>query len=224
DQSARDFPSRLLGWNGGAVTMERDATHFGFVAEGQATIQWKRCCYTIGAGMYFCLPSGGKLTGEGRGIVMGRVGHTGLFQIGGPIEREGRLDFEDGCRETTLISAIKSGDPEVSLISQEPNHSQPMHWHTTSVYGMVISGSGRCELETGSVPLNSGMLFSIPAGLPHAFHVDANPLVAIGLLVTGRFSDRNVGHPVLRGRNTSTPPCDSTIAEMNAAQIGETSS
>ncbi|MEL6894862.1 MAG: hypothetical protein AAFP90_02025, partial [Planctomycetota bacterium] len=42
DQSDRDFPSRLLGWNGGDVTMERDATHFGFVAEGQATIQWKR--------------------------------------------------------------------------------------------------------------------------------------------------------------------------------------
>jgi len=43
--------------------------------------------------MYFFDSARGPRARESQGIVVSRIGHFGFFQIGGPVEESGRLNY-----------------------------------------------------------------------------------------------------------------------------------
>src|SRR5690349_14302323 len=90
DMRASEFPSQLLGWSGKALPLPPGSTHFGFVHEGNPTLQCAAGEFKLAPGMYFSVNGAGRIDGSGQGIVVSRLGYRGFFQIGGPIEPHGR--------------------------------------------------------------------------------------------------------------------------------------
>jgi len=89
DMSADGFPTVLSAWSDGALKLDNDATHFGYVYEGHPTLGHGAGAFTLAPGMYFSVPGEAMVDGDGQGIVVSRLGYDGFFQIGGPVEQRG---------------------------------------------------------------------------------------------------------------------------------------
>lgn len=174
-----------------------DATHYGFIASGEATIDHGNREDVLDAGMYFCVPGQAKMVGRGTGFVASRLGYQGLFQLGGPIESTGRLTYIDGCRDTLLIGPTLLGDPCLNLLHIPPNTQQTQHTHPTERLGMIAAGRGICRTPDEDLPLEPGRLFSIPAGGVHSFHTQEEPLLVIAWHPDSDFGPTNEDHPMI---------------------------
>jgi quercetin dioxygenase-like cupin family protein len=161
------FPSVLTTWHR-FVALPANATHFGFVTEGQAVLSWEHGSHPVPAGFYFAVPGGAELHG-GRGFVATRTDWLGLFSIGGPIESKGRLKYIDGCTDTLLIGPPRCGDPCLNLLHLPPGTDQTMHTHPSWRAGVIASGTGTCVTDATSWPLSSGQAFAIPPNTRHCF-------------------------------------------------------
>jgi quercetin dioxygenase-like cupin family protein len=175
--------SSMLAWSGSRnvranVGIEgTDATHFGYVYSGQVSLLHAGHAWHIHAGHYFCVPGSFELVeADGAGVVMRRDGWRGLFSIGGPVERKGRLRYIDRCSDTTVIQPVRRGDPCLNLLYFPPGVVQTAHTHPSDRLGVVLSGAGTCIARNGGVDrrfdLIPGMVFCIPAEGRHHFATD----------------------------------------------------
>lgn len=196
DFSADPFPTRLAAWSGAELPLAAGATHFGFVESGPARLRCASGEFALGAGLYFSVPGEGSLSG-GRGVVISRLAHRGLFQIGGPIEEKGRLRYIDGCTDSLLIAPIIKGDPCLNLLRIPPGTEQTRHTHPSLRAGIIVSGSGRCATPGGSVALTPGLIFAIPAGAEHSFHTGAEALRVIAFHPDSDFGPTHEDHPMV---------------------------
>jgi len=92
DLSDDAYPAQIRGWNGETVSLSGEATHYGLVTRGEAALTDPSGEWRLRAGMFFVLPGAGRVGGpDSAGLVISRLGYTGLWQIGGPPETRGRL-------------------------------------------------------------------------------------------------------------------------------------
>eukprot|EP00968_Pinguiococcus_pyrenoidosus_P010273 scaffold803_cov310-Pinguiococcus_pyrenoidosus.AAC.186 len=116
---------RLDVWGGISplACREEASTKFGFVLEGPATLRvdsgpLEQQSFQLQPEMYFSVPAActiqgagvmwqwlRKSTDAGRGFVAERLGYRGAFSLGGPIEKEGRLRYIDGCTDSVRSPA-----------------------------------------------------------------------------------------------------------------------
>lgn len=188
-----------MAWDSTQLVLE-SGTHFGFVFEGSATITFRESEYTLPSGMYFTIPGDGLVSPasrESKGIVMSRLNYTGFFQIGGPVEEKGRLQYIDGCTDSLLISPVMFGDPCLNLLHIPPHTKQTQHTHPSLRLGMIISGSGICKTPEMDFPLSPGTLFYIPAGGLHSFHTDSDALRVIAWHPDSDFGPTHENHPMV---------------------------
>jgi hypothetical protein len=102
------FPTALHAWRGTSLKLPDNGTHFGYIFRGGAILRCQAGEFVLQEKMYFCMP--GRLQLEnGEGIIITRLDYKGLFNLGGPIESQGRLRYIDGCTDTLLISPILQG-------------------------------------------------------------------------------------------------------------------
>ena len=163
--------------------------------------------------MYFSIPGDFQFTGEGKALVVTRLKFEGLFQIGGPIERTGRLRYIDGCSDTLLISPVVKGDACLNLLHIPPHTNQTQHTHPSVRAGVIFSGTGTCETPSGSHALNAGTLFSIPAGGQHSFHTGESDLLVIAYHPDSDFGPEHDDHPMVN-RTMVNGVSASKIAEI----------
>ena len=190
------FPSTLYCWDNAPLCMGADATFFGYVFEGTAVVASACGEYELSAGMYFCLPGRVRVRG-GRGIVMARLGFDGVFQIGGPIEPQGRLRYIDGCTDSLLIPPIRLGDPCLNLLCFPPGIDQTPHTHPSDRIGVVASGSGECETDECITELKAGMIFRIVAGGLHKFRTNDQGMRVIAYHPDSDFGPTDEVHPMI---------------------------
>ena len=89
--------------------------------------------------MTFALPRAGAVGGPGSaGLVISCPGYTGLFHLGGPLEREGRLRYIDGCSDTLLVSPPRRGDPCLNHLHGPPGTRQSPHTHPSARVGVRL--------------------------------------------------------------------------------------
>lgn len=127
--------------------------------------------YSIGAEMFFsgpgkfslCLNSGDEI------LLIHKSHYTGIFRLGGPIERQGRLNYIDDCTDSLLIAPLRKGDPCFNHLHFPRHISQTMHTHPTARIGVVARGSGRCVTPAGEYPLRAGMTWHLVPEQPHCF-------------------------------------------------------
>lgn len=170
------FSTLVSGWNDSRLQAERDATHFGFVGSGPATLSCESGRFELQPGMYFAVPGAAAIEGRGCGFIASRFHYTGLFQIGGPVEKTGRLRYIDGCSDTLLIAPIMLGDPCLNLLHIPPHTDQTAHTHPSLRVGMILDGEGVCRTSGGKVTLTPGLVFAIQAGGLHSFHTSSHSL------------------------------------------------
>lgn len=197
DHAGDAFPSLVSGWRGACLELRAFGTHFGYVHEGRAILNCAAGSFPLGAGMYFCVPGEGTVSGDGCGLVVSRCGFHGLFQLGGPVEASGRLKYIDGCTDTLLVGPVMKGDPCLNLLAFPPGVRQTLHTHPSLRAGIVASGAGWCVTASGRARLAPGQAFVIPADALHGFVTDEQPMRIVAYHPDSDFGPTHEDHPMI---------------------------
>jgi len=183
-------------WNDEELQCDPGRTYFGFTPSGHASLETACGEFPLAAGMYFCFEGQARIRG-GQGLIFSQDGFDGFFHLGGPIESRGRLRYIDGCTDSLLIPPVRRGDPCLNLLHVPPNVSQTAHTHPSGRIGLIVSGEGRCEAETGTQLLRPGSVFLIPAGLRHSFHTGKDHLLIVAFHPDSDFGPTDQDHPMI---------------------------
>lgn len=177
------YPATVHGFKGAALTLDHGvrSTGYGYVMEGEATLSTgEGPARKVRAGEYFCVPYDRlMIDGQATGFIATRVGFVGLPQVGGPVERVGRLRYIDGCSDSLLIGPPVKGDPCFNLLHFPGGIDQTLHTHPTIRAGLIHSGNGWCRTATGRHPLNEGSMFILFPEAIHAFATDPDQTMTL---------------------------------------------
>ena len=197
DYSTDEFPTHLHAWSAGALELGAEATHFGFVQREPAELHCASGRFTAAPGMYFSVPGPLRIGGAGSGIVISRLGQQGFFHLGGPIEKQGRLRYIDGCTDSLLIAPVTRGEACLNLLHLPAGTRQSRHTHPSIRMGLIISGSGHCVTPEARIPLSPGLAFVIHARGTHSFHTDSSPLLVLAYHPDSDFGPTHENHPMV---------------------------
>ncbi|QGJ70203.1 Acetylornithine aminotransferase [Planctomycetales bacterium 10988] len=184
------------------IELSPNATHFTFLYAGEAELVTERDYhFPLWPGMVCSQPDRGLIrsrTGEpALGITISMENYRGFFQLGGPIEKAGRLRYVDGCSDSLLFSPIIKGDPCLNLLLIPPHTEQTEHTHPSFRLGMIVEGSGICRTPEGNSPLLPGTVFALPAESRHAFWTEDEPLLIIAFHPDSDFGPTHENHPMI---------------------------
>lgn len=171
------------------------STFYGFATEPTELVLHARLHYRLQAGMAFRVPKLIEL--RGAGVVIEKQNELSMFQIAGPVERQGRLKYIDGCSDTLIIAPIKMGDACLNHLHFPPGIQQTMHTHPTVRVGVVWRGSGVCVTPTETIPLVPGVGWFLPEGSPHCFHTADNTMDVIAWHPDTDTGPNDEDHPML---------------------------
>jgi quercetin dioxygenase-like cupin family protein len=148
-------------------------TTFVVVARGALEVDG----YRVGAGMYACAPAPATFSGRGCRALLATVKrYQGIFALGGPVEKTGRLRYIDGCTDTGLIQPLKRGDPCLNALFFPVHTRQTPHYHPSHRIGTVLDGEGLCHHGDKVTPMRPGDMWLIPAGCWHWFETGKHSL------------------------------------------------
>ena len=214
------FPTELSAWKYSDLELKDCDTHFGYVFSGSATLRCSSGTFLLNQGMYFGVPGDATIVGDNSsGFVASRLGWLGLFQIGGPIETQGRLTYIDGCSDSLLIAPPVVGDPCLNLLYLPPDTQQTEHVHPSCRLGIVADGTGICRTPTGEHPLKPGVLFIIPPDAKHSFHTVKSAMRVIAWHPDTDFGPNHRNHPminrtIVNGESAATLTSLHTLSTM----------
>jgi len=191
------FKTSLWAWDKAHLSLPAIGTHFGFVQDGKATLVCDSGEFTLKAGIYFSVPGACTITGEARGIAITSAAYNGFFQVGGPIEKAGRLKYIDGCTDSLLISPIMKGDPCLNLLYFPSGIKQTQHTHPSNRVGVVARGTGKCITPEGAIPLFPGQIFLIRANGLHSFETSSSDMTVIAYHPDSDFGASHENHPMI---------------------------
>jgi quercetin dioxygenase-like cupin family protein len=199
DLRGGEQPALVRGWCDGGLRLEAGATHFGVAARGDVMVRTEEGApLLLGEGTYFVLPGAALVAGQGgAGLVISRPGYAGLRQFGGPLEREGRLRYIDGCSDTLLVCPPRRGEPCLNHLHVPPGIVQSAHTHPSARIGVILRGRGECRTAGGAQPLAPGMGWYIPAGCVHAFATGEESLDVVAWHPDSDFGPTDENHPMI---------------------------
>jgi len=129
--------------------------------------------YNLTTGMYTCLPECSTVSYFNcRALYCNIKTFTGIFTVGGPIEKTGRLRYINGCSDTTIIAPLKLGNPCLNYLHFPPLIDQTPHTHPSLRAGIIIKGFGICKSNGFFELMETGNIFIIPKNSIHSFHTD----------------------------------------------------
>lgn len=190
-------PTIVFGWRESRLELNTDDSGFGFVGSGRTTLSCASGSFELSCGMYFAVPGPAAIEGTGVGFVASRIGYRGLFQLGGPIEESGRLQYIDGCSDSLLVAPVMSGDPCLNLLHIPPQTDQTAHTHPSLRIGIVVDGTGLCRTPQGDNPLTAGQVFLIHADGLHSFHTHSHSLRIVAWHPDSDCGPTHEQHPML---------------------------
>lgn len=194
-----DFPSELIKLDPSRLNfLHKPATYYGFSTRH---FMIDRTLHHHGS---VVLPSetafairGPAMISGADGFAVARLDYIGFDTIVGPIEREGRLRYIDGCTDSLLIGPPKFGDPCLNLLYFPAGISQTQHTHPSNRIGMIASGRGRCVTPHGDIDLLPGVVFNIPRDSKHSFFTDDEEMRVIAFHPDTDFGPRDEDHPMI---------------------------
>ena len=206
--------------------------YYGFVYSGIANLKaYGVGDYALRRGMYFAVSGRFAITG-GSGIVIcdhgplqpavnGEASPRGscVFQIGGPIEKFGRLRYIDGCTDSLLIAPWLKGLPCLNHLHFPRRIDQTEHTHPSFRLGIIVAGAGKCRTPDGVFDLTPGGFWCIPEGGVHAFMTDDSTMDVIAYHPDSDFGPEHENHPMVNrtlveGVPSSQIPRIQTTAEQ----------
>lgn len=191
------YPTQLLGCSHALLQLQENATHFGYVYDGMLTMNHSSGEFKLKKGMYFSAPGKIDIYGDGEGIVISRLGYKGFFNIGGPVEDQGRLNYIDGCTDSLLIPPIQMGDSCLNMLYFPTGIDQTIHTHPSMRVGIVIRGQGECITPAGTISLHPGCVFVIPTDGEHGFRTKDSEMAVIAYHPDSDFGPTHEFHPMI---------------------------
>lgn len=193
------YPSQLIAHREGTTALSDASSHyFGIVISGAAQLEFDGMpSFPLAQGMYFSVPGACRLRGVADAAVFRRFGYRGLFSVGGPVERRGRLAYIDGCGTTLLCPPPRNGDPCLNLLTFPPNVKQSSHNHPSLRLGAVIAGAGVCVGPGIREDLRPGQIFSIEDSTVHCFESGPDGLSVVAYHPESDGGPVDHNHPML---------------------------
>jgi len=201
DFSEDVFPTKVRAWGHDAkseleITDSNQDSNFGYVYSGSTLLFVNDKQFSLDEGMYFYVKGNFKVDG-GSGFIISRMKTKGLFQIGGPIEKYGRLKYIDGCSDTLLVSPWKKGEACLNHLHFPKNISQTEHIHPSNRITIVTNGQGGCQANGKTFTLQPGMIFIIPTNCVHAFFTKKSEMDVITFHPDSDFGPTHENHPMI---------------------------
>jgi hypothetical protein len=81
----------------------------------------------------------------------------------------GNLSYIDGCSNSCVIPAPRSGDPCLNYLYFPPGVDQTFHTHPSIRIGMVLSGTGYADVGDQTFELSTGKIFLLDRFALHRF-------------------------------------------------------
>jgi quercetin dioxygenase-like cupin family protein len=215
DFSRDELPSLITGWADDGLSLADVGTHFGYVGAGSARLTLENQSYDLQEGMYFAVPQAAKIASDGYGYVATRLDYRGFFHLGGPIEKQGRLRYIDGCTDSLLIPPVMKGDPCLNLLHVPRHTDQTSHTHPSFRVGMIVQGGGICRTEWGSVDLSPSVIFYLPADLQHSFHTQDDSMLIVAWHPDSDFGPTHAEHPMLNRTLVDGQAVDQGLVESS---------
>jgi len=100
-----------------------------------------------------------------------RIDYVGMDTIG-VLEKDGRLKYIDGCKDSILFQPIVKGYPCFNALYMPIGVRQTMHTHPSTRAGIILEGNAYCETPEKTYPLEAGMIFFLPKEGLHKFRTD----------------------------------------------------
>lgn len=173
------IPTIVKIWQDNSCEFPADKTTFGYIYEGSAVLfRPGKEPNKLDAGMYFCLPGGGKLEGKSSGIGISHLNYQSLFSLGA-IAPTGEFAYINGGTNSLLIAPVTGGDPCFNAMYFPPGVDQTLHTHPSYRIGMIITGGGKLEDRQTVLALKPGMTFLIGADSLHKFRTTETNLIAV---------------------------------------------
>lgn len=176
------------------------STIYGYVYSGDVKLPNGM---TATPGQYFCFWSWGcsEILYTGKVVLITRIGFRGQDQVGGPIEKSGRLCYIDGCSDSLLVYPPRQGDPSLNALYFPPNVNQSYHIHPSLRLGTVVRGSGiacvRDKDGEKEIPLTPGTVFCIEERELHRFRTADDSMVVIAFHPDGDWGPTDHNHTML---------------------------
>jgi len=177
-----------------------EGTSFIYAAEGDWEVGSFGLNFTLPEGYFASVPYLHEAHTESahhKLMVITRVGTFAPFLMGGPVEKEGRLKYIDGCTDSLLIAPWKIGEPCLNHLHFPPGIDQTMHTHPSVRLGVVIRGSGKCITPTDETDLLPGMTWVIEPDQEHKFRTESDVLDVIAYHPDSDFGPQDEFHPML---------------------------
>jgi quercetin dioxygenase-like cupin family protein len=198
DLNQNEFPARMYAWNNSILNFrEANTSFYGYVHSGKAKVTSEQGVFYLSEGMYFCVHENIKVEGESQGLLIEQRDFNAFFQIGGPVESEGRLRYIDGCTDSLLIAPPVLGNPCLNLLNIPPGTFQSQHTHPSFRIGMILKGKGLCITPEGESQLMPGLMFVIPAHAIHSFKTEDEELLIIAYHPDSDFGPTHENHPMI---------------------------
>lgn len=211
--------AQIRGWDNGEMALPNEATHYGIVTQGEATLAEAGREWRLRMGMFFVLPGAGRVGGPGSaGLVISQCGYEGLWQIGGPPEARGRLRYIDGCSDTLLVCPPLVGEPCLNFLHIPPDTDQTAHTHPSFRAGVILRGSGFCRTPGGQFVLSAGLGWFIQPHAEHSFHTEGDALDVIAFHPDSDFGPSHDDHPMTNRTIVNGVPA-SEIDAIRTTQI-----
>lgn len=187
------------------IEVSKYASCYGFVISGDATATFaNNSKRLLTQGDYFCLSGNGLVFNVGVNSSIAfftRYGFKGQNQIGGPIEKSGRLVYIDNCSDSLLVYPPRQGDPSMSHLHFPQGISQSFHIHPSIRLGLVVAGGGysdvNCSGEISEIELKQGMVFCLVEREEHRFRTLGLEMDVIAFHPDGDWGPTDHNHTML---------------------------
>jgi len=198
DLSRDRFSCYVNGWAGNEYRCKQHSTTtYGYVFSGKSTLTYRGLRFPLAEGMYFAVPGEFSING-GEGILIEYANYNGFFQIGGAIEKTGRLKYINGCMDSLLISPVRKGEPCLNSLYFPSGIVQTAHTHPSYRIGLVVEGMGECITSLGRGALRAGMAFVIQEGMVHSFKTaEEEYMIVLTFHPDSDFGPEDENHPMI---------------------------
>ncbi len=197
------YPCLLTVMREEGIIGESMSTLYGYVAEGDASIETMDFTVRLKRGGFFAVPGKAFITTRGMVAVIQRFGFTGQFAAG-IREGRGRLSYIDGCSDSILVYPPRFGDPVLNHLHFPRGILQTQHTHPSIRLGIVADGRGEAwQQETNtskgwSKPLIEGSVFLLEEQELHSFRTDESAMDVIAFHPDSDWGPTDSGHPMIQ--------------------------
>lgn len=198
DYSQNEFPVKIYSWNEEElIRAEKTSSFYGIVFEGKTRLHSESGSFDITDGMYFAASDYISLSG-GKGLLIEYANYRSYFNIGGPVEKAGRLKYIDGCTDSLLIPPVKLGGPCLNALFFPGSIFQTQHTHPSYRIGLVLRGSGACITPQENIFLKPGIAFMIHEDGLHSFKTEeGETLTVVAFHPDSDYGPEDENHPMI---------------------------